>query len=390
MFVWTGFDYRGETTPFGWPAISSQFGMLDTTGVIKDSGYYLKSVWTDKPMVHLLPNWNLKGHEGQPIDVWAYANTEAVELFLDGKSLGRKTMTPLSHLSWSVPYHAGTLSAKGYTGGKVVAMAEVATTGDPKAVQLSADRAQISADGADVAVITVTSADAGGRLVPDADNLVTFEVQGPIRIIGVGNGDPGSHEADRVADRYDYFSLANWHSKAVDGVADRPETAVNADMSSWRNPFQWIPASEEPPATKALVIRGEFTRPAIEKGETIRLFVANLGAGQSVYLNGKPVTLHARDGGYALDIDPADLSDKNSVSFVLETPAGGITGLADASQGGVNWATLRVTRPAANWQRSLFSGYAQVIVQSTGEPGRGTLIARSHGLKEARISVNPD
>ncbi len=107
LFYWTGFDYRGEPTPFDWPAISSQFGMLDTCGFFKDNAYLVQSWWSDKPMVHLLPHWNWPNREGQPIDVRVYSNAAAVELFLNDKSLGRKTMPRDSHLEWKVAYEPG-------------------------------------------------------------------------------------------------------------------------------------------------------------------------------------------------------------------------------------------------------------------------------------------
>ena len=195
-FVWTGFDYRGEPTPYGWPCVNSHFGMLDTCGFPKDNFYYYQAWWTDKPVLHLLPHWNWPGREGQNIDVWCYANCPEVELFLNGRSLGRQTMTNNSHLQWTVNYAPGTLSAKGYSGGKIVAETKVETTGDPAAVQLAPDRAAINADGEDVSVFTVSVADAQGRIVPVATNLIHFELSGPGKILGVGNGDPSCHEPD--------------------------------------------------------------------------------------------------------------------------------------------------------------------------------------------------
>ena len=111
LFIWTGFDYRGEPTPFHWPAISSQFGILDTCGFRKDNSYYYEAWWTDKPLVHLLPHWNWPGKEGQPIRVWAHSNCDEVELFLNERSLGRQQVMRNSHVEWQVPYEPGTLIA---------------------------------------------------------------------------------------------------------------------------------------------------------------------------------------------------------------------------------------------------------------------------------------
>jgi beta-galactosidase len=197
MCIWTGFDYRGEPTPFGWPAIASQFGILDLCGFPKDGMYYLKSWWTDEPVLHVFPHWNWPGKEGQEISVWAYSNCDEVELFLNGESLGRKPMTKNSHLEWPVKYAPGTLLARGFKGGKEILTTKVETTGQPAAIQLTPHRATLAADGEDVSVITVQVADAQGRVVATADNLITFELTGPGKIIGVGNGDPSSHEPDQ-------------------------------------------------------------------------------------------------------------------------------------------------------------------------------------------------
>jgi beta-galactosidase len=389
MFVWTGFDYRGETTPFGWPAISSQFGMFDTTGVVKDTGYYLQSVWTDQPMVHLLPHWNWAGREGQPIEVWAYSNTEQVELFLDGRSLGARSMEKDSHVVWSAPYARGILSAKGYSGGKAVAAATVETSGDASTVILTADKKVVGADGRDVAVITVNVCDSKGRIVPTADDEIRFEVEGPIRVIGVGNGDPGSHEVDRAAARYGYASLVNWRSLAVDSTKDRPEVGASVDTSKWRDPFRWLPPEQQPPSTNALVLRGEFSAPPMQEGETVALFVASLDDQQTVFLNGKPVFPKLEDSGALIvDINPASLQSVNSLTFVFKAPTGGVPALADASQAGVNWATLRIAKPASPWKRKVFNGYAQVIVQSTGATGNSIVHATASGLKGAKISLD--
>ncbi len=201
-FAWTGFDYRGEPCPHDkWPCISSNFGILDTCGFPKDSFYYFQSWWTSRTVLHILPHWNWPGKEGQEIDVWCYSNCDAVELFLNGQSLGRKVMPRLGYLSWMVPYAPGTLLAKGYKRGKLIAEKRVETTGAPAALHLTSDRTLIAADGKDVSVITVAVLDAQGRVVPVAGNEVRFALSGPGKIIGVGNGDPSCHEPDTFLDQ---------------------------------------------------------------------------------------------------------------------------------------------------------------------------------------------
>jgi beta-galactosidase len=210
MFVWTGFDYRGEPTPFDWPAISSQFGILDTCGFPKDAAFYFRAWWREEPSLHLFPHWNWPGKDGQPISVWVHGNCDEVELLLNGRSLGRKPMKTYSHLEWSVPYAPGTLLACGYRNGRLILTAQVETTGAPAKLVLTPDRTTIHADGADVAVVTVSTVDAQGRHVPTADPLVKFEVTGG-RIIGVGNGDPSCHESDKSGER----SLFNGYAQVI-------------------------------------------------------------------------------------------------------------------------------------------------------------------------------
>lgn len=197
-FIWTGFDYRGEPTPYyDWPNISSHFGILDTCGFAKDCFYYYQAWWSDQEVLHLFPHWNWSGREGQPIEVWAYANGDEVELFRNGQSQGRRTMEREGHAVWTVPYAPGELMAVGYRQGREYRRVRVATTGPAAGLRLTPDRSALRADGEDVAVIQVEVVDAAGRCVPTAGDQIRFAVEGPGRILGVGNGDPSCHEADK-------------------------------------------------------------------------------------------------------------------------------------------------------------------------------------------------
>ena len=196
-FVWTGFDYRGEPTPYKWPCINSHFGILDTCGFPKDNYYYYQAWWGGAPVLHLFPHWNWPLKEGQEIEVWCHTNLERVELFLNGQSLGAQDVRRDTHLMWKVPYAAGTLEARGSKGGQVVLTAKRETTGAAARIQLAADRPRVAADGEDIAVVEVQVVDAAGRLVPVADDAITFRVSGSGKLIGVGNGDPSSHEPDK-------------------------------------------------------------------------------------------------------------------------------------------------------------------------------------------------
>jgi len=207
-FVWTGFDYRGEPTPYKWPCINSHFGILDTCGFPKDLFYYYQSWWQDKPVLHILPHWNWPGHEGTNIPVRVFSNCKEVELFLNGKSLGKQTMRTNWFLDWNVSYKRGTLRAKGYDNGKVIMDTTVPTTGVPDEVELTPDRGVLNADGEDVCVVKVAVIDSHGLVVPTATNLVHFELTGPAKIIGVGNGDPSSHEPDKAEQRQVFCGYA--------------------------------------------------------------------------------------------------------------------------------------------------------------------------------------
>jgi beta-galactosidase len=198
-FVWTGFDYRGEPTPYRWPCINSHFGIIDMCGFEKDLFYYYRAWWSGEPTVHLFPHWNWAGKEGQEIEVWCFSNLDSVELFVNGKSAGSQTVAKNSHVAWKVPYAPGVIEARGMKAGKVTLTDTRETTGAPARLMMHADRRQISGDGEDCANVRLEVIDAQGRIVPIASNEITFTVTGEGRLIGVGNGDPSSHEADRPA-----------------------------------------------------------------------------------------------------------------------------------------------------------------------------------------------
>lgn len=189
VYLWTGFDYLGEPTPFWWPSRSSYFGVIDLAGFPKDIYYMYQSEWTNKDVLHIFPHWNWK--EGQTVDIWAYFNNaDEVELFLNGLSLGKKAKEKdVYHVFWRVPFQKGTLKAVSYKDGKEVLTREVKTTGDPISIKLTADRQTIKADGKDLSFITVEALDAEGNPVPVADNLINFTIEGDGFIAGTDNGD---------------------------------------------------------------------------------------------------------------------------------------------------------------------------------------------------------
>ncbi len=209
-FVWTGFDYRGEPTPFKWPNINSHFGIMDMCGFPKNIYYYYQSWWTDKDVLHISPHWNWPDKKGQPIDVWVNTNADNVELFLTGKSLGKKDMQRNSHLQWPVNYEPGKLEAIAYKKGKRL-YSKVETTGAPVEVVMTPYKTTILADNKDLSIINLSVVDREGREIPDADNLISFTISGPGKIIGVGNGDPSSHEPDK------YLNGETWQRNLFNG-----------------------------------------------------------------------------------------------------------------------------------------------------------------------------
>ena len=199
-FFWTGFDYRGEPNPLSYPAHDSEFGILDYCGFWKDEAWYLKSWWTDEPTLHIFPHWNLQGHEGEEIELWAYSNCDEVELTVNGKKLGRQKMPRNGHLKWKTVYQPGRVEATGYKNGRRILTETVETTKAAAKVVVKADRQQIVADGQDVAVVNIEICDQKGRFVPNACPELTFSLEGDASIIGCGNGDPsylGSDHPDK-------------------------------------------------------------------------------------------------------------------------------------------------------------------------------------------------
>jgi beta-galactosidase len=255
-FVWTGFDYLGEPTPYfsggpndaDWPARSSYFGIVDLAGFPKDRYFLYQSVWTDRPMVHVLPHWTWPGHEGQRIPVMVYTNGEEAELFVNGRSVGRqrrgsdlpvlpvganvsegRTYATRYRLLWQVPYEAGVLRAVAFTDGKEVAATEVRTAGPPARLRVSSDHTRLRADGEDLAFLTVRVEDKDGNLCPEAENLVRFQVEGPGRVAGVDNGNAATVEPFQASERRAFGGLCLVIVRPNRGELGRIRVASRAD-----------------------------------------------------------------------------------------------------------------------------------------------------------------
>jgi len=387
-FVWAGFDYRGEPTPYGWPCINSHFGVLDTAGFPKDNFWYYQAWWTDQPVLHILPHWNWPGREGQAMDVRALGNADEVELFLDGKSLGRQAMTPNGELKWKVAYAPGTLSAKGFKAGKVVSETKVETTGGAAAVALVPDRATLDADGRDVAVVMVSVVDDRGRIVPVAANAVAFSIAGPGRILGVGNGDPSSHEPDKLV------ALPTVRTRAVDDwrwqkiqdpyAPNVPEVGAAFDDRRWAKAD--VRGDHGPVVFgERAVFRGRFAVSAedLAAASAVELAFGKIEDGVAVFVNGKKVGAAGDPRGPSIYDVKALLRPGENTAAVTIANYGGTGGV----RRGVTVRLIQDAPPATGWRRSVFGGLAQIIVQSTREGGAIELTAQSPGLRPTTIAI---
>ena len=386
-FVWTGFDYRGEPTPYWWPCVNSHFGILDMCGFPKDSFYYYKSWWTTNTVLHVAPHWNWPGREGQEILVQVFSNCKQVELFLNGTSLGKQAIKHDSKSSWQVKYVPGTLSAKGYDdSGEVIAETKVETTGDAAQIQLTPDRKTINADGADVSVFTVSAVDAQGRVVPVAQNKIHFAVEGPAKIIGVGNGDPSCHEPDVYVSTAPSHNIpvTNWRweigkiSKSSEAI---PEYANDFDDSKWKTISGGGPTIETENTSAIYRAHVKLTEKDLSDEGAMLCFGGADDEGW-YFVNGQFV-------GESHDWQAQPVFDAKKFLHVGDNviAVGVYNGVA---QGGLNPnVNVRIIglTTAASWSRSLFNGLAQVIVQSTHEAGQFKLTATANGLVPTAATV---
>ena len=233
-FYWTGFDYHGEPTPFSWPSVSSFFGIMDLCGFPKMAYYLHQAQWVEnKPVLQLVPHWNWPSDSiGKPIKVMALSNADRVKLLLNGKEISEQKVDPYEMNTWFVPYKAGKLEAVGYKNGKVVSRTKVETTGEPVRLRLTPYRSMLAGDGRDAMPVTVEVLDSKGRPVPTADNMIEFTVSGPARIIGLGNGDPNSHELEKGNKRSLFNGLAQVIIQTTEGAGEVILTATSTGMKS--------------------------------------------------------------------------------------------------------------------------------------------------------------
>ena len=387
-FVWTGFDYRGEPTPYWWPCISSHFGILDTCGFPKDVFYYYKSWWTTNTVLHLLPHWNWPGKEGQEILVEAFSNCKQVELFLNGASLGKQTMKPNSKLSWQVKYAPGTLSAKGYDAdGNVIAETKVETTGDATQIQLTPDRKthQRRRRGRG-GVHRFRAGRARPRRADRAEQNQFFHRrrgqhhwrgQRRSELPRAGHVRSGCARAQHCRERLAHGSLQKFRTTA----ASVPEYANDFDDSAWKTVSGGGPSIETPDTTA--IYRAHFTLTEDDlKGAGAQICFSGCDDEGWYFVNGQFVgESHDWQAQPIFDIKKFIHAGDNVVAVGVNNGVG---------SGGLNPnVTVKIIghASAAPWSRSLFNGLAQVIVQSTRDAGEIKLTATADGLAPATATI---
>ena len=389
LFYWTGFDYRGESNPYVWPAVINQSGMLDLCGFPKDIFYYLKSWWGKEPVLHILPHWNWNGSEGKEINIKVLSNCDEVELLLNDKSLGKKIIPVNDYAEWDINYEPGILIAQGFNDGKEIKTTKIETTGEPKSIQLTANRNTINSDGEEVSVVTVQVNDVNGLMVPTAGNEIYFTIDGPGKIIGVGNGDPSSHEADRFFETIKTAKIKNLKEFPVVNLENRPEVAADFDDSNWKPAFTTQSKDWRIYTDSLIVVRGIFELPEITDEAEVNLFTKSIVENQSVYVNGHLLASNiVRD-----DPNQAWLLEHkifNSGKNIYAVVGQRFRKKQRYDEPNTDPGLVQVIYPPKQWKRKLFSGLAQVIIQSTKKVGEITFTADSPGLDPSTIIIRTE
>ena len=376
MFIWTGFDYRGEPTPYGWPSVTSYFGMMDVCGFPKDNVFYLKSWWGTEPVLHLLPHWNWAGLEGKEIDVWVYSNCDEVELFLNKKSLGKKKMHKNSHLEWKVNYATGTLEAIGYKNGKKVLTDIQKTTGKAENVKLSLDKENVVKG--NVSVITVETTDKNGLHVPTSNDEIAFSIKGG-KILGVGNGDPTSLEKDQFIDEMELVSITNFQEQKGK-TAVLPQQLSNYPENDWKIAFKDRDYKNQ---ASSYIYRGEFELKNISVSNIVSFFYKKIGIESVVFVNGNKVNASSEDPQKYI-LNTSLLKEGKNTIHIAATP---LQKIKDWDVMNTDPGIIQVITPAESWKRKLFNGYAQIIIQKEDNAKEVILSASAKEVKAASLKL---
>ncbi|MCR5455477.1 MAG: DUF4982 domain-containing protein, partial [Bacteroidales bacterium] len=386
LFYWTGFDYRGEPTPFSYPAVGSYFGILDLCGFPKDQAYYILANNSSKPIVHVLPHWNHAGHEKEKIDVWAYSNCDEVELVVNKKSAGRQKVPKYGHCSWKVKYQPGSITVKGYRKGAMVTQETVMTSGAANKLVMTANKATFSKKKDDIILVTVEAQDSKDILVPDANNKINFTISGPGKIIGVGNGDPSCLENDREYERAYGLKISALKEMTVKNLATWQQEMEAAKESDWRAPLvfdrkeRWDDYHDT-----LLVVKAEFNIDNFADNAAFTLYSKSILLDQDIYINGTKIASGIkRDAPQEFRLDRKILHQGvNTVYYVGKK----IRKSSRWDEPNTELGTVGEKIPEGKYSRSLFSGKALVVIQTNGKSGSVTLSAKGEGLKDAKITI---
>jgi beta-galactosidase len=381
-FVWTGFDYKGEPSPYGWPCVNSHFGIMDMCGLPKDSYYYYQAWWGNKPSAYIFPHWNWST-PGQPINVWCFANTDTAELFLNGVSQGAQTVPAYGHVAWSVPYAPGTLSVKGYIGGVPVVTNQVVTTGPAVSVRLTTDRTTLTADQEDLTVVYASLVDAQGLVVPTASNLVTFSVSGAGCVAGVGNGDPSSHEPDRAAQRHAFNGWCMALVGATNYAGAMTLTATSPGLTTGTLNLQAMAVTDPPAIPTGLSAMGGNA--SVKLNWQLSFGASNYNIKRATVSGGPYTTLSSYTAATFTDItatngntyyyvvsavntngqsaNSLEVSATPVASSALAAPTG-LVALRDDGQAGLSWNSI-AGATSYNIKRSTSSGGPFLTVASS-------------------------
>ena len=393
LFYWTGLDYRGEPTPYEFPAVISQYGITDLCGFPKDNFYYLQSWWTEKPVLHIATNWNYTT-KTDSVEICVYSNCDEVELFVNDKSVGRKTFNKNDFQIWHIPYSAGEIYAIGYdeNGNRLCGENDEKSSGISKiSTDLQAEKIVLQAYSKnvainDAAIISVAISDKNGLIIPTANNKISFAIDGPAEIIGLGNGNPSSHEPEVFLDSNSFAKITNLKELTVNNLQNRPETALHYNYSSWIPAFSNEPKDWLEYTDTLKVIRGVFSIDSINESTFVTLFAKSILDNQSIFING-----HLLKANLSQDKKlPAIEIPKSYVHQGINEFA--VTGqkLHRPNQ----WdfpnqdpGVVQIIHKTKGTSRNLFNGYAQVLVRVKGD-GTVRLTAESEGLQKAEIVIN--
>ncbi|MBR5433212.1 MAG: DUF4982 domain-containing protein [Bacteroidales bacterium] len=394
LFYWTGLDYRGEPTPYEFPAVVSQFGITDLCGFPKDNFYYLQSWWTEKPVLHIATNWNYC--KSDTVDVLVYSNCDEVELFINKESVGKKTIGNKDFGQWRVPYSAGEIHAIGYNDGALVCeendgnsygISKIQTNAAQTHLLMEAYQTDVALN--DVAIINVSLRDEDNHVVPTAMNTIAFTIDGPGEIIGLGNGNPSSLEQEVFLPKTIVAPINNLQECTITNISNPKEVTVGYKSN-------WIPAFSQEPDNRhwnvyedsLKVIKGTFSIEKITSDMTVTLFAKSIVDNQSIYVN-----------GHLLQANVARANQLDAIAIPLEYLHAGKNEYAVSGQKfrkrymydepNQEPGSVQILYKEEQSKRDLFNGYAQVLVKIKGE-GCVTIKAESENLPVAKLEINKE